>query len=314
MAAIANLAAKRQRPGSAPGYSTAVPAARSSSWEALLRHESTRVTWTLFSAIALLIILVWLAPFFSHWLVETVKERGAVVDPSLQALFSGLAFAGVILAIFLQQQELALQRRELADTREVIEGQRKQLEAQSQTLQKQNFEDTFFRMLELHNDIVGQMTDAISLPGGPELMRTGRDCFAGLYRFELKGAYQYATERSSSTVDFFDTMWGEFFKDNGWRVGHYFRHLYHIVRFVSESDRPDKQFYTNLVRAQLSTYELALLFYNCLAPVGRRRFKGLVEKYALLENLPTAILPTEDVLLDPSHRSLYEPGAFQEST
>ena len=44
----------------------------------------------------------------------------------LTSLFSGLAFAGLIWAIFLQKQELRLQRKELELTRKEFEGQRLQ--------------------------------------------------------------------------------------------------------------------------------------------------------------------------------------------
>ena len=62
--------------------------------------------------------------------------------------------------------------------------------------------------------------------------------------------------------------------------------------------------YTNLIRAQLSSYELALLFYNCLGDIGREKFKSLVEEYALLQNMP------DEILLDVSHKELYDERAF----
>jgi len=54
---------------------------------------------------------------FSSW-----TDRGAFGDMfgSINSLFSGLAFAGVIYAIFLQSKELELQRKELSLTREEI--------------------------------------------------------------------------------------------------------------------------------------------------------------------------------------------------
>lgn len=75
----------------------------------------------------------------------------------VNALFSGFAFAGVIYAIFLQKSELSLQRRELQYTRQELKGQKEQLENQNKTLQKQNFEETFFQLLRLHNDIVNSI-------------------------------------------------------------------------------------------------------------------------------------------------------------
>ena len=106
------------------------------------------------------------------------------------------------------------------------------------------------------------------------------------------------------------------------QVGHYFRNLYNFVKFVDqESDFPkdhkDKKFYTNLIRAQLSSDELGLLFYNCLSNRGAK-FKVLVEKYALLEDMDFKKLVQElgeDYIVTPDeeHKSLYDESAYGES-
>lgn len=95
----------------------------------------------------------------------------------------------------------------------------------------------------------------------------------------------------------------------------YFRHLYRIVKFVDECavlDRDDRGQYTErykyicFLRAQLTDYELGLLFYNCLSKNGIKKFKPLVERYALFNNLRDKMLnnPIED-------KKLYERGAFE---
>lgn len=95
----------------------------------------------------------------------------------------------------------------------------------------------------------------------------------------------------------------------------YFRHLYRIVKFVDECtvlDRNDRSQYKErykyicFLRAQLTDYELGLLFYNCLSKNGIKKFKPLVERYALFNNLRDKMLnnPVED-------KKLYENGAFE---
>ncbi|MGY3468301.1 hypothetical protein ACVW0I_005172 [Bradyrhizobium sp. LM6.11] len=74
------------------------------------------IIWTLLAVAALWAatpIVIGLLPL-KDW-----AERGQVGDlfGSVNALFSGLAFTGVIFAILLQRQELALQRQELKETR-----------------------------------------------------------------------------------------------------------------------------------------------------------------------------------------------------
>jgi len=59
-------------------------------------------------------------------------------------------------------------------------------------------------------------------------------------------------------------------------------------------------FYTNILRAQLLNSELVLLFLNCLSePLGSKKFKPLVEKYAFFEHLSpqkiNTIIAYEDI-------------------
>lgn len=47
------------------------------------------------------------------------------------------------------------------------------------------------------------------------------------------------------------------------------------------------------MRASLSQYELIMLFYNCLSSNGREKFKPLIEKYAIFNNLRVELLATD---------------------
>lgn len=77
------------------------------------------------------------------------------------------------------------------------------------------------------------------------------------------------------------------------------------MKFVNRSDVTDKRFYTNLIRAQLSSHELLLLFYNCLSDLGREKFKPLVEEYGLLKNMPQELLYNP-----PDHKPLFDEKAY----
>lgn len=50
-------------------------------------------------------------------------------------------------------------------------------------------------------------------------------------------------------------------------VGHYFRGLYQILKFIDDCELPDseKEKYSRILRAQLSTDEIALLFLTVFA-------------------------------------------------
>jgi len=66
---------------------------------------------------------------FVPWVIGTPQIAGLFGDMfgALNALFAGLAFAGVIVAIFMQGEELSLQRQELQESRKAQEAQAKAL-------------------------------------------------------------------------------------------------------------------------------------------------------------------------------------------
>lgn len=72
------------------------------------------------------------------------------------------------------------------------------------------------------------------------------------------------------------------------RLGHYYRHLYQLSRFVAEQKISiNKREYLRTVRAQLSTHEQALLLLNSLSPVGQDWWrKSLIDRYRMVQNIP----------------------------
>ncbi|AYB30974.1 putative phage abortive infection protein [Chryseolinea soli] len=69
-------------------------------------------------------------------------------------------------------------------------------------------------------------------------------------------------------------------------LSHYFRNLYHIVRFAERSSLSNskKLEFIKILRAQLSNYEILLIAYNGLHDYGQKFFP-LIEKYELLKSL-----------------------------
>ena len=130
--------------------------------------------------VLVLIILVWGA--YWEWVAPRIKENQ--FDP-LTALFSGLAFWGVIYAILLQKSELVLQREELELTRGEVRGQKEQLEAQNLTMKRQRFENTFFSLLELFSGMVNSMEVTVEM--GKHVK--GRDCFSR-FSYEFDQTFQ----------------------------------------------------------------------------------------------------------------------------
>ena len=128
-------------------------------------------TWLLFLLFPV-IFLVWL--LFELWIVQrwpTWILRGQFGDSfgAINALFSGLALAGIILAIFLQKQELELQRheleltrQELARTAEAQEQSREALRTQAYTLNLSAQVSAYAALLENHRSPVSGTPEHLS--------------------------------------------------------------------------------------------------------------------------------------------------------
>ena len=252
----------------------------------------------IFAAVATAIaILIWLClPAILTGSYDTISEKGAYGDTygTINALFTALAFVGVITTILLQKKELTLQRQELKLTREELAGQKKQLQIQSDTFKQQRFENTFFELLRVHIDIVSALSMPGSDPRGNQIR--GRVCLG--YQMEI--LREFSKKNVNNPID---KAFEKLYRNSPPHLGHYFRQLYHIVNFVDKSEIEEKQRYADFVQAQLNNNELILLAYNGLSKHGEN-FKPLIEEYGLLENLTWGTLFAED------HASMYCAKAF----
>jgi hypothetical protein len=210
----------------------------------------------------------------------------------------------ILIAFFAQRIQICKQSEQIGD-------QKKQFQSESVSTRHQNFENQFFQLLNLHNQIACQMRQGTNIEA-----LEGRGCFNYWYarlQNEYHGAKsQNAKHQNLSASDeyaFLQRCYNEWWKSHQEDLGHYFRTLYHLIKFVKSSDvvvtYEDKRRYTSLVRAQLSAYELAHLFYNGLSEYGKG-FKPWIEEFGLLEHLD------KKILLHPSHStSYYDPRAFR---
>lgn len=263
------------------------------------------MVWVLLTGFLLFVVGViagaWI--YIPEWYGEESIQAGTFGDMfgGVNALFSGLAFALLVVTLYLQMQELSLQREELAETREELKGQHTQMRLQNEALRKQAFEATFFRMISLHNEIVAGMKDMTSgSNGSPSL--TGRQCFGPL-RHYLETLPVFSSS-GTHTLDLrereaMEQKYQEFKEHHLVDIAHYFQSITQILNFVDQANMKSSErcFYVDIVRGQLSTLELWQLFYFCVVGPGNPRCKELVEKYALLEHLQKDLLIFQEHLL-----------------
>lgn len=250
-----------------------------------------RLTYLAYAGIfaAIIVVTVYAWHFAGPLANEPDKwgQFGDYVGGLLNPTFSLLALLALLATLGLQIRELRLSVKELRNSADA-------LTKQNETLRQQTFEGTFFQSLRLHNDIVASMEVT-------SFTLKGRACFQH-YLSELENIL--TTEAAIENYETFLPHYNIFYLKHQASLGHYFRLLYNIVKLVKQTEDIEQRFYTNLVRAQLSSAELKLIFYNCLSDWGYEKFKPLVEEFALLKTMPNDALPSNDLL----HK--YSPEAF----
>lgn len=113
-------------------------------------------------------------------------------------------------------------------------------------------------------------------------------------------------ERTSNLSDFSRNMrmhlpFEKYYGGHQFRLGHYFRHLYQSYNYLDSSpflNDEQRYSYGKMLRAQLSTYEQALLLVNSISSIGmkwellpdltldNKKPPKLITKYNLIKNLP----------------------------
>lgn len=231
------------------------------------------------------IVVLWI----SSWLIiariyPDLTQRGLVGDTFgvINALFSGLALAGVIIAILLQSKELALQRKELEATRQEIRGQKEQLELQNQTLRKQNFETSFFNLFSSYRDIIKSLK--IGYRRGDII---GNDVFKEI-RYQWYNASETISNHQPdlSIHEMAQKSYEELPPIIKQPLDLYIQNIKCILEYVDYSEISSKPFYIRIISSQLTEYELIILFYFGLSKEGYSNIRNIANKYHMLKNIP----------------------------
>lgn len=102
------------------------------------------------------------------------------------------------------------------------------------------------------------------------------------------------------------------------QLGHYFRHLFQTINYINKQPREllsydDKYEYIKTLRAQLSTQEQVIFFFNSMSILGEQwekkyeteANKQLITKYNLIKNIPKGYIPGINIA-QPNFYSLVE--------
>ena len=193
----------------------------------------------------------------------------------------------------------------------------------------QRFENTFFNMLDLQQQITKDLIYNENISENDDNPKYKTICGRELFQYfwdslKLKSLSNSKNSEEDygfndtpvlyrnglkSIIDDFGNAEYSYQKVTSY-FDHYFRHLYTIIKFIHNTDcltYDEKYKYTSITRATLSRYELVWIYYNCLYGAGLEKFKPLVEKYSLLKNIRPDLL----ALAIENKKILLEKGKYQ---
>ncbi len=196
------------------------------------------------------VFAIYFFKFHSQIISEDAAKWGVFGDfvgGTLNPFLSFLALIILLRTFSMQHEELAIQREELKDTKEI-------LKAQSQTQVKQQFESTFFALLDLHNRVLANILEANNL----------RKETNDIWNLKLDCAKTQLQDKQ---------LWKQ-----------YSRILHSLLKFIDvHSPLSDSEkMYNDIVKLLLPDDVLKLLLIECHR--DNDEYKSLIEKYALFEN------------------------------
>ncbi len=177
--------------------------------------------------------------------------------------FVGTIFA--LVGIFLLYATLQVQRQELTDSRKVFV--------------KQQFDNTFFELIKLFNQIFTDIK--VETDDGIKVQKE-------LFDFEMKSMQEefvpkrtFAQNRNLA-IELYQKFYVKYLK----LTSVYFKTLYRIYNLIDKSDISDKDKieYAKILRAQLTDSELFMIRYNAMTENGRASIE-YINKYNILKHL-----------------------------
>ena len=211
--------------------------------------------------------------------------RGQIGD-LIAGHFTALAFIGILINITQmrrsldkQDEAIKIQQKEMQNQQDEMRATTKSLELQAKLIEKQNFENTFFKMLDLYINIQNNIRFK---DNDKKIEKNGDEAFLKYSEFWSVPDLENLLLKDFNEINI------NFIKKNHIYLSHYFRTLYRIIKFVhlytDIYNQIDKKEYIKLIRAQLSSIHLFIIFCNCLHVRGSN-LKKLAEEYAIFEHL-----------------------------
>ncbi len=266
------------------------------------------------------VVVITMLLFFAYgiWFGLIHRVPPAKDDPAIWGSFGD--FIGGILnpivafcALYWLTRSIEIQREELSDTKKELADTRKLIAEQAETAEKQRFEDTFFALLNQHNQALRHLAKK-------KVHKASPTSSAEIHRFVFS--------RDTNSI----LKANEALHSLNQEVGSYFRILYQLLKLIAtrcpsttmkgdfnaeniitSSPSADEKLYSNIVRSFLDAEMTQLLAINCFCEKNSSaywNYKCLIERYSFFEHMPFSMDGRAFFLQVISH---YERSAFGNS-
>jgi hypothetical protein len=232
--------------------------------------------WIAAKAVLAIWLLYWI---FIRIYLDQYPERGQFGDMfgAINALFTGLAFAGLIVTIIMQSkelkfqgeqlefqgQQLKLQNDEIKIQNEALISSTNEFKVQNSTMKVQQFENLFFNAVSIHKQHVSNSRKTNQSQSGTRQQYSGRELF-DLVRIEI-ARFIGDTPYVESEYIKFRTKYYHAYNVYAYFLGPYINSVLMVLQVIDGSkliDDETKHFYIGLFLSTLSDFERLFLFYH----------------------------------------------------
>lgn len=222
---------------------------------------------------------------------------------SLNTLFTGLAFAGLIISIFIQLLELRQTRKELAEQSKAMVDQKTEFSAQTKILEKQadintnqqkiidaqfketqrtNFLNHFFKLIDQRNLLLNEL-----IMQKEDKFISGHGVFAECLSVFLKITKEYDPKKHDQ--EYFSKSWKLFMIDRygsvNYQITTYFK-IYRVIFLTIHNSKSisdaEKKYYIEVFKMFTTLEELSALMW---ISISDKNLNNLCNQFTLLKGL-----------------------------
>ena len=210
---------------------------------------NSSIAFVIFGVLAPFIIKIIEGGYYAQY--QILSNYGDWLGGTSAPLINLAAFTMMLAAYIAQKEELKLTRTEM-------EATRKEFEKQNETLRIERFENTFFNLLNLHQQLVKNIVNKDKT--------NDLECLLGIFHSKYDSNSKNVKRDYIDELKYLKKTYLEFYKEYQSVLARFLRHRFVFIRFIyfAKISNRQKLEYGAMLAANLSPAEIVLVFYDAL--------------------------------------------------